>query len=111
MTNFEHSTLLNKAAEMDIAVILRKRDRQSFDWLYDRYAGMLLGIIRKMVEENTIAERLLLETFVAVWKSLDEFDGRAGGLFIWMLRIARAKVAEYIRHGQQEDQSHEKHKK
>ena len=87
---------------MDITAILRQRDRASFDWLYSQYAGILLGIIRKRVEENAVAESLLQETFVEAWKSLDEFDAKAVSLFIWMLRIARAKADEYK--SDQEDQ-------
>ena len=89
---------------MDITAILRQRDRQSFNWLYDRYAAMLFGIILRMVEENAIAESLLQETFVEAWKSLEEFDGKNGDLFIWMLRIARVKAKGYIRYRGQEEQ-------
>ena len=89
---------------MDITTILRQRDRASFDWLYKRYAHMLFGTIRRMVEENAIAERLLQETFVEAWKSLDQYEGKAGDLFIWMLRIARAKANGYIRPVDGEDQ-------
>jgi len=95
---------------MDITSVLRQRDRQSFDWLYGQYAGMLFGILRKIVEENTIAERLLHETFVEAWKSLDKFDGKTGDLFIWMLRIARAKAAGYVRPGDQQNQLRGKNK-
>ena len=83
---------------MDISAILQRRDRQSFDWLYSQYAGTLFGAIRKMVAENVKAEKLLQETFVSVWASLDQFEGKSGELLLWMLRIARARVDEYITH-------------
>ena len=92
---------------MDVIAILKQRDRQTFDWLYRQYAGVLFGIIRKQVEEKVAAENLLLETFVTAWRNLDEFDGRSGSLFIWMLRIARTKVAEYTRDEKQENQQRE----
>jgi RNA polymerase sigma-70 factor (ECF subfamily) len=95
--------LLDKAAKMDISAILQRRDRASFDQLYGRYAGMLFGILSRMVEEDAAAERLLLETFVAVWKSPDEFDGKPDSLFIRMLQVARAKAAEYLRQADAED--------
>jgi DNA-directed RNA polymerase specialized sigma24 family protein len=88
---------------MDISTLLRHRNRQSFDWLYDQYAGSLLSVIRKMVNEKAEAEKLLLETFVAVWNSLEEFEGDDDRIFIWMLHIARAKVAEYENRGWNED--------
>jgi RNA polymerase sigma-70 factor (ECF subfamily) len=89
---------------MDLAAILRQRDRQSFDWLYSQYAPLVFGMILKMVKENAAAENLLLETFVAVWRDLDEFDAKNGTLPAWILRIARTRANEYIRNNDQEAQ-------
>ena len=80
---------------MDTAAILRKRDRQSFDWLYSRYSPLLFGLIRKMAGDDAAAESLLLQTFVATWNTLDSFEGADNDLVLRMLRIARAKVAEH----------------
>jgi RNA polymerase sigma-70 factor (ECF subfamily) len=90
--------------------MLRQRNRQSFDWLYNQYGGMLFGLIRRMVSEDAVAEELLLETFVAAWKSLDQFDGTSGSLLTWMLRIARAKAVQYAGHNNQKGLQPEAHK-
>ena len=56
---------------------------------------MLFGIMRRVVKENAVAERLLLETFVEAWKGLDEFDGTKSCFFVWLLQIAQAKTGGY----------------
>jgi len=94
---------------MDVKAVLLQRDRQSFDWLYGRYAGVLLGVIRKMVAESSAAESLLLETFVTAWRSLDQFEGTSNDIFSWMLRIARHKIAE--RNNEEAPQYEAEHKK
>ena len=92
---------------MDISAVLQRRDRQSFDWLYDRYAGALFGAIRKMVVEKIKAEKLLVETFVKVWESLDQFEEKKDDLLLWIIRIARARVDEYIRHSNSRAHHHD----
>lgn len=83
---------------MDFPVILQQRNRQSFDWLYDKYAASLLSVILRIVGEGAVAERILLETYVAAWASLDEPEVKSQCIFVWMVQIARAKAAEHLSH-------------
>ena len=65
--------------------------------LYEMYAPSLLGIITKIIKYDDIAEDLLQETFVKIWKSIDQFDPDKGKLFTWMSRVARNTSIDYLR--------------
>lgn len=62
------------------------------------YSGSLLGIIARIVQNNTeVCEDLLQDTFVKIWNSADSYDTSKGRLFTWMMNIARNIAIDKLR--------------
>jgi len=76
---------------------LQDRSHISFRQLYSLYASPLLGIIMKVVPAREIAEDILQDSFVKIWKSIDTFDPEKGKLFTWMAKLARNSAIDYKR--------------
>jgi RNA polymerase sigma-70 factor (ECF subfamily) len=76
---------------------LQDRDNISFRQLYRLYSSPLLGIILRVVPAREIAEDILQDSFVKIWKSIDTFDPEKGKLFTWMARLARNSAIDYKR--------------
>lgn len=77
--------------------LLRQKSRHVFSYLYDNYSGALLSIIRNIVNEEELANDVLQEVFVKIWKQIDSYDSSKGRLFTWMLNIARNASIDTIR--------------
>lgn len=65
--------------------------------LYKMYSPSLFGIILKIIKYEDIAEDVLQESFVKIWKSIDKYDPNKGKLFTWMAKVARNTAIDYIR--------------
>src|SRR3546814_14029758 len=65
--------------------------------LYDRYGKSLYGIIMNIVGEEKLAEDLLKEAFVKIWRSIQGFDRNKGTLFTWMPNISRNLAIDKLR--------------
>jgi RNA polymerase sigma-70 factor, ECF subfamily len=93
--------LLNKRAkditEEELVSALKSNDRDSVGILYDRYSAFLYGMIYKIVHREEIAEDLLQELFVKIWKNIDSYDSRKAKLVTWMANIARNLSIDKIR--------------
>lgn len=76
---------------------LQQRDSLSFRKLYTMHAAPLLGIIMRVVPAREIAEDILQDSFVKIWKSINTFDPNKGKLFTWMARLARNSAIDYKR--------------
>ena len=76
---------------------LQDRNNLSFRRLYHLYSSPLLGIILRVVPAREIAEDILQDSFVKIWKSIDTFDPEKGKLFTWMARLARNSAIDYKR--------------
>jgi len=49
---------------------LKAKEKKAFENLYDKYSGALFNIILRIVNSNEIAEDVLQESFVKIWKIL-----------------------------------------
>jgi RNA polymerase sigma-70 factor (ECF subfamily) len=83
--------------ESEFVSLLKSKDKSGIEKLYDNYSDSLFGVIFKIVKEENVAEDLLQETFIKVWKKIDSYDSSKGRLFTWMLNIARNGAIDYTR--------------
>jgi RNA polymerase sigma-70 factor, ECF subfamily len=77
--------------------LLKKRDEKAFSIFYDNYSTALNGILCKIVKDGEEAENLLQDTFVKIWKRIDDYDHSKGTFFTWVLNIARNTGIDYLR--------------
>lgn len=89
--------VVKKYDEPELVLLLKQRSQHVFSYLYDNYAGALLTIIRNIVSDEELANDVLQEVFVKVWKQIESYDSNKGRLFTWMLNIARNASIDTIR--------------
>ncbi len=77
--------------------IIKSKNERGFHLLYDRYCDALHGVLMKFVRRTDVADDLLQDVFVKIWKHIDAFDPARGTLFTWMMNIARNKAIDYLR--------------
>lgn len=77
--------------------MLNRQDQQAFSYLYDNYSGALYGIINQIVPDREVANDVLQEIFVNIWRKIGTYNAAKGRLFTWMLNIARNASIDKIR--------------
>jgi RNA polymerase sigma-70 factor, ECF subfamily len=88
---------LKEIEVQELVTDLKDKSKAAFSVLYDSYAGALLGVICRMVNDKDTAEELLQDTFIKIWKHINLYDAAKGTLFTWMLNIARNTCKDYFR--------------
>ncbi len=88
----------------DLVELLRQKNREGFNELYEGYSATLYGIICKIVKDTTIAEDILQDSFVKVWKNIDSYSAEKGSFFTWLLNITRYTAIDYLRSKQHKQQ-------
>src|SRR3954469_9098420 len=74
------------AAQVELLDRLRAGDRTAFAELVDAWSPMLLRVARLHVSTHASAEEVVQETWLAVIRQLDRFEGRSS-LRTWVFRI------------------------
>ncbi len=84
-------------SEEELVLSLRHREKIAVEALYDMYSASLFGVISRIINDTTIAEDVLQETFVKIWHSFSSYSTEKGRLFTWMVNIARNLAIDKIR--------------
>jgi RNA polymerase sigma-70 factor (ECF subfamily) len=69
-----------------LVAALRRREEAAFAALVRRYHGLMLRVAGAQVNDRAAAEEVVQETWLAVIKGIDSFEGRSS-LRTWMFRI------------------------
>ncbi|MFN0204460.1 MAG: RNA polymerase sigma factor [Bacteroidia bacterium] len=77
------------AAERALISLLKSKNKEVIEILYDRYGGALLGVAEKIMKSEALGEDVLQEAFVKIWLNAESYDSSKGRLFTWMLNITR----------------------
>jgi RNA polymerase sigma factor (sigma-70 family) len=84
-------------SEQELITALKAREDQAFSYLYDHYSGSLFSIILQIVKSQEIANDVLQEVFVNIWRKMESYDPSRGRLFTWMLNISRNASIDMLR--------------
>lgn len=84
------------AAEALLASVGRG-DREAFRRLYDATAPRLLGIAIRIIGNRPVAEDVVQEAYLKVWRNAGSFAAGSGGAVGWMTAILRNAAIDRIR--------------
>lgn len=87
------STLLEK----HIVELLQERNDKAISLLYEHYGDTLYGVAKKVVRDEELAQDVLQESFVKIWKKADTYDATKAKLFTWLFRITRNTAIDKLR--------------
>lgn len=72
-------------------------DEAAFGELYDRYAGLVYGVIRKVVRDPSQSEEVTQEVLVEAWRTASRFDVDRGSARTWLLTMAHRRAIDRVR--------------
>ncbi|PXW96544.1 RNA polymerase sigma-70 factor (ECF subfamily) [Sphaerotilus hippei] len=72
-------------------------DRQAFARLYERTSAHLLGVILRIQRRHDLAEDLLQEVYVSLWRHAGSFDAQRAQALTWMSSVARHRAIDSLR--------------
>jgi RNA polymerase sigma-70 factor (ECF subfamily) len=70
--------------------------------LYDAYGRLVFSLIVKMVGVPTVAEELVQDVFVRVWRSAPTYQPELGSVRAWLLAIAHHRAVDELRRWRKE---------
>lgn len=73
---------------------IKENDSKALEELYDRYSPILYTLIKKIVPDQTVAEEVLADIFVILWKKGKSFELSNENLYTWLIILARNKAVD-----------------
>jgi RNA polymerase sigma factor (sigma-70 family) len=70
-------------------------DREALTEIYRRYGQEILQYLRHFTQDRGLAEEMMQDTFLAVWKSASSYRGE-GRVPAWLFGIARRRACKQV---------------
>lgn len=74
-----------------------KGDEAAFERLYAETRAKLYGVLLRILGRPALAEEVMQETYLKVWKMADQFDPAIASPITWMVAIARNRAIDIVR--------------
>lgn len=86
--NADHSTLIVRCG---------RGDRAALQEIYRLEAGAMIGVAARIVKRRELAEEVVQEAFVAIWRNAARFDPSIGSGRAWAFQIVRNRALNMLR--------------
>lgn len=90
--------MLNGQTELaDLITAVAGADRTAFRRLYEITSPKLFGIVQRIIRDNSLAEDILQDVFLRIWRNAGSFSSEAGPPMAWLGSIARNRTIDILR--------------
>ena len=85
------------ARDADVMRRIHAGDRGAVDELYERFRRPAYALARRILADDALAEDVLQEVFLSVWRDPASFDRGRGSLSSWLLTVVHHKAVDAVR--------------
>jgi RNA polymerase sigma-70 factor, ECF subfamily len=88
---------LRALADEELMGLVYDGDARAFEVIFDRHAGPAFSLAYRMCGRRTLAEEIVQEAFMSLWRSAARYDRTRGSVRYWVLRVVHNRAVDTFR--------------
>lgn len=88
---------LSEARDRELVRRVGRGDEDAFRGLFARYAPTALALARRVARQPHLAEEIVQEAFLALWRNPDGFDQQRGSVKSWLMGMVHHRAVDAVR--------------
>ncbi|HLB03526.1 MAG TPA: sigma-70 family RNA polymerase sigma factor [Gaiellaceae bacterium] len=80
-----------------LVALVARSDETALAELYDRFGRVAYGLALRIVRDPTLAEDVVQEAFLSVWRSAGRFVAERGKASTWLLTLVHRRAVDLVR--------------
>jgi RNA polymerase sigma-70 factor (ECF subfamily) len=88
---------LAEARDRELVVRIRSGDEEAFRRLFARYAPTARALAHRVVRQSHLAEEIVQEAFLALWRNPGGYDEARGSVRSWLMGMVHHRAVDLIR--------------
>jgi RNA polymerase sigma-70 factor (ECF subfamily) len=98
-----HTPSYRDLADEDLMQLVQRAEAAAFEVVYDRHAGAAFSLAYRMCGARPLAEDVVQEAFLSIWRSGARYDRSRGSVRTWILSITHHRAIDALRRGVVQD--------
>jgi RNA polymerase sigma-70 factor (ECF subfamily) len=98
-----HRPSFRDLADEDLMQLVQRAEASAFEVVYDRHAGAAFSLAYRMCGARQLAEEVVQEAFLSIWRSGARYDRARGSVRTWILGITHHRAIDVLRRGVVQD--------
>jgi RNA polymerase sigma-70 factor (ECF subfamily) len=90
---------LRGLADEELMQLVRENDARAFEIVFDRHSGPAFSLAYRMCGRRAIAEDVVQEAFLSLWRSGARYDRARGSVRSWVLGVVHNRAIDALRRG------------
>lgn len=88
---------LHNHADEDLMALVRDGEARAFEVIFDRHAGAAFSLAYRMCGRRAMAEDVVQEAFLSLWRSGARYDRARGSVRSWVLGVVHNRAIDAFR--------------
>src|SRR5438093_8251020 len=88
---------LDRLADEELMQLVQQGDPRAFEMLYDRHGGAAFSLAYRMVGTRAVAEDIVQEAFLSIWRSKVRYERERASVRTWVLGIVHHRTIDALR--------------
>jgi RNA polymerase sigma-70 factor, ECF subfamily len=88
---------VRQLADEDLMTLVDRKDEGAFEAFYERHGGPAFSLAHRIVGDRSLAEDVVQEAFLSIWRSKAGYDRARGSVRSWSLGIVRNRAIDALR--------------
>lgn len=88
---------LRVLADEELMHLVYRSDARAFEVIYDRHADAAFSLAYRMCAQRALAEDVVQEAFLSLWRSRARYDRQRGSVRTWVLGIVHNRAIDALR--------------
>jgi len=88
---------LAEARDRELVLAIARRDEDAFRGLFGRYAPTAKALALRVVRQSHLAEEIVQEAFMALWRNPDAYDQQRGSVKSWLMGMVHHRAVDLVR--------------
>ena len=90
---------LRELADEDLIVLVADGQARAFEIVFDRHGGAAFSLAYTISGRRGVAEDVVLEAFLSLWRTGERYDRACGSVRWWLLTVVHRRAIDALRSG------------
>ena len=88
---------LRALADEELMALVYDGEPRAFEVIFDRHAGAAFSLAHRMCGRRPLAEEIVQEAFMSLWRSTARYEPSRGSVRSWVLRVVHNRTIDAFR--------------